>query len=127
MQLHGNAFDNAEPIFVIKQLKDQLTDGSDFPIWVLQAMLEHLLDLVKGILGSLTCRAIFNPLIDYRVEIKRCSVDQAQPEQDLLRRIQRRLVVERELRGEYSDRVVQVCGLVPAEQLIRSVRGKLDL
>ena len=85
MQLHGDAFDNAEPVLVIKLLKDQLTDCSDFPVWVLQAMLEHLLDLVEGILGSLTCRAIFNPLIDDRVEIKRCSVDQAQPEQDLLR------------------------------------------
>ena len=127
MQLHGNAFDNAEPVLVIKLLQDQLTDRTDFPVRMLQAMLEHLLDLVKGILGSLTCRAIFNPLIDNRVEIKRCSMDQAQPEQNLLRRIQRRLVVERELCGEYSDRVVKVRWLVPAEQLIRSVRGKLDL
>ena len=87
MQLHGNAFDNAEPVLVIKLLQDQLTDRTDFPVRMLQAMLEHLLDLVKGILGSLTCRAIFNPLIDNRVEIKRCSVDQAQPEKDLLRRI----------------------------------------
>ena len=85
MQLHGDAFNNAEPIFVIKQLKDQLTDGSDFPVWVLQAVLEHLLNLVEWILGSLTCQAVFDPLIDNRVEIERCSMDQAQPEQDLLR------------------------------------------
>ena len=87
MQLHGDAFDNAEPVLVIKLLQDQLTDRTDFPVWVLKAVLEHLLDLIEGILGSLTCWAIFNPLIDYRVEIERCSVDQAQSEQDLFRRI----------------------------------------
>ena len=52
MQLHGNALDNTEPILVIELLQNQLADGTDFSIRVLQAMLEHLLDFIEGILGS---------------------------------------------------------------------------
>ena len=64
MQLHGNTFDNTEPVLVIEELQNKLTYRSDFPIRMLEAMLEHFLNLIEGVLWPLAYRTIFNPLID---------------------------------------------------------------
>ena len=85
MQLHDDALNHTEAILIVKKLQDELADGSNLTIWMLQAVLKHLLHFVEWILWPLStgCHVIYS-LIDYRVEVKCSAMDQTQAEKNLL-------------------------------------------